>query len=59
MKNNEWLCRTCKYNDLECQEQCKQEERTIKEKIERCKDCMGATFLDCEVCYEMQEERRK
>ena len=52
--SNELTCATCKYSDIECNEQCKEisaeNEQRLKAQIERCRGCMGATFLDCTRC---------
>lgn len=47
-------CKTCKYSDLECQEQCKyemaKEEKRLADKIEQCRGCFGTSFNDCPDC---------
>lgn len=42
------LCRDCKYSDLECNEQCKDESY--------CSGCFGASFNDCFECEHYGEE---
>lgn len=42
-------CNTCNIPDINCYEQCKEEEN-------KCKGCFGASFGDCENCDERNEE---
>lgn len=43
-------CKTCGIPDVNCYEQCRQEEE------KKCEGCFGASFNDCSDCTKQSEE---